>query len=212
MYDFDRLTDRRGTDSMKWTMADGGEIVFDGERFRADHISRKDILRYRKKIGFVFQDYQLFANKTALENVTLGLTVGRGRKKEEAEAAGRAALQKVGLLDRADYYPSALSGGQQQRVSIARAMALDPGVIFFDEPTSALDPELTGEVLEVMKQLAESGVTMVVVTHELEFARRVADRVILMEDGYIVEEGTPEEMFLSPKHPRTAEFLGGLRK
>lgn len=194
------------------TTADGGEIEFDGELFRADHISRKDILRYRKKIGFVFQDYQLFANKTALANVTLGLTVGRKMAKAEAEAIGRKALEKVGMLEWSDSYPSQLSGGQQQRVSIARAIALSPSVILFDEPTSALDPKLTGEVLDVMKRLADEGTTMIVVTHEMEFARRVADRVVFMEDGLVVEENTAEEFFANPKNPRSADFLRGIRR
>ena len=189
--------------------ADAGEIDFDGETFRLGQMTRADILRYRKKIGFVFQDYQLFANKTALENVTLGLTVARKMPRAEAEEIGRAALRRVGMLDRADYRPASLSGGQQQRVSIARAIALNPGIIFFDEPTSALDPELTGEVLDVMKRLAEEGTTMLVVTHEMGFARRVADRVIFMENGLVAEENTPEEIFTHPKNPRTAEFLRG---
>ncbi len=191
------------------TLADQGEIVFDGETYRADHISRKDILRYRKKIGFVFQDHQLFANKTALDNVTLGLTVGRKMNRTEAVKKAEQALDRVGMLDRKDFYPSALSGGQQQRVSIARAIALSPGVILFDEPTSALDPELTGEVLDVMRRLAEDGTTMIVVTHEMEFARRVATRVVFMENGLIVEEGTPDEIFNHPKQARTAEFING---
>ena len=194
------------------TMADRGEIIFDGETYRADHISRKDILRYRKKIGFVFQDYQLFANKTALENVTLGLTVGRKMPKAEAAAIGEKALSRVGMLDRKDFYPAELSGGQQQRVSIARAMALDPGVILFDEPTSALDPELTGEVLEVMRRLAEEGTTMIVVTHEMGFARRVASRVVFMENGVIAEENTAEAFFAHPKLERTAAFISGMMK
>ena len=192
------------------TKADGGEIEFEGETFRAESISRRDILRYRKKIGFVFQDYQLFANLTALNNVMLGLTVGRGVPRAQAEQTARAALEKVGLADRADYYPRSLSGGQQQRVSIARAIALNPSVILFDEPTSALDPQLTGEVLDVMKRLAEEGTTMIVVTHEMEFARRVADRVIFMENGLVVEDGDPEAIFTHPKDARTAAFLQGL--
>ncbi len=194
------------------TMADGGEIEFDGERFQADHISRKDILRYRRRIGFVFQDYQLFANKTALQNVTLGLTVGRKMAKAEAEAIGRNALEKVGMLEWSDSYPSQLSGGQQQRVSIARAIALSPSVILFDEPTSALDPKLTGEVLDVMKRLADEGTTMIVVTHEMEFARRVADRVVFMEDGLVVEENTAEEFFANPRDPRSVDFLRGIQR
>ncbi len=188
--------------------ADDGKITLDGETYEAKRISRKDILRYRKKIGFVFQDYQLFANLSVLQNVMLGLTVGRKTDKKEAEQIARAALEKVGLADRADARPAELSGGQQQRVSIARAMALNPSVIFFDEPTSALDPQLTREVLDVMKRLADEGITMVVVTHEMSFARQVADKVVFMEGGLVVEEGPPEQIFEHPKDPRTAAFIG----
>ncbi len=190
--------------------ADGGRVVFDGKTYELHHASRRDVLSYRRRIGFVFQDYQLFGNKTALENVTEGLIIARRMKKAEAEKLGREALEKVGMLDHSSFYPSKLSGGQQQRVAIARAMVSKPGVIFFDEPTSALDPELTGEVLDVMKQLAEDGTTMVVVTHEMEFARRVANHVILMEDGLIVEEDTAEEFFTAPKTKRAVEFLQGI--
>lgn len=188
--------------------ADDGTITLDGETYEAKRISRKDILRYRKKIGFVFQDYQLFANLSVLQNVMLGLTVGRKTDKKEAEQIARAALEKVGLADRADARPAELSGGQQQRVSIARAMALNPSVIFFDEPTSALDPQLTREVLDVMKRLADEGITMVVVTHEMSFARQVADKVVFMEGGLVVEEGPPEQIFEHPKDLRTAAFIG----
>ncbi len=142
-----------------------------------------------------------------MENVTLGLTVVQRLDKERAKEIGLKLLEKVGLSDRADFYPSKLSGGQQQRVAIARALATNPDVVFFDEPTSALDPELTGEVLNVMKQLADDGITMIVVTHEMEFARRVANRVIFMEGGKIVEENTSEEFFLHPKQDRTREFV-----
>ncbi|MBQ9911524.1 MAG: amino acid ABC transporter ATP-binding protein [Firmicutes bacterium] len=191
--------------------ADGGRVIFNGKEYDLHRSSRKDIHEYRKHIGFVFQDYQLFGNKTALENVTEGLTVARKIKKEEAAQMGLKALEKVGMLDRKDFYPSKLSGGQQQRVAIARAMVSQPGVIFFDEPTSALDPELTGEVLDVMRRLAEDGTTMVVVTHEIEFARRVADRVILMEGGVIVEEDSSEVFFTSPKTDRARSFLEGIK-
>ena len=160
----------------------------------------------------MFQDYQLFGNKTALENVTEGLIVARKMKKEEAIERGLKALERVGMLDRKDFYPSKLSGGQQQRVAIARAMVSEPGVIFFDEPTSALDPELTGEVLDVMRKLAEEGTTMVVVTHEMEFARRGADRVIFMEGGVIVEEDRSEVFFTTPKTDRAKAFLEGIRR
>ena len=192
--------------------ADGGRVVFDGKEYDLHKASHKDVLNYRKKIGFVFQDYQLFGNKTALENVTEGLIVARKMKKEEAVERGLKALDRVGMLDRKDFYPSKLSGGQQQRVAIARAMVSEPGVIFFDEPTSALDPELTGEVLDVMRKLAEEGTTMVVVTHEMEFARRGADRVIFMEGGVIVEEDRSETFFTAPKTERAKAFLEGIRR
>ncbi len=191
--------------------ADDGRVIFNGKEFDLHRSSRKDIHEYRKHIGFVFQDYQLFGNKTALENVTEGLIVARRMDKEEAVERGLKALERVGMLDRKDFYPSKLSGGQQQRVAIARAMVSEPGVIFFDEPTSALDPELTGEVLDVMKKLAEDGTTMVVVTHEMEFARRGADRVILMEGGVIVEEDSSEVFFTAPKTERAKAFLEGIR-
>ena len=191
--------------------ADEGRVIFNGRDFDLHRSSRKDILDYRKHIGFVFQDYQLFGNKTALENVTEGLIIARKMNREEAVKRGLKALERVGMLDRKDFYPSKLSGGQQQRVAIARAMVSEPGVIFFDEPTSALDPELTGEVLDVMRKLAEDGTTMVVVTHEMEFARRGADRVILMEGGVIVEEDSSEVFFTAPKTERAKTFLEGIR-
>ena len=191
--------------------ADGGRVIFDGKEYDLHNSSRKDILNYRKQIGFVFQDYQLFGNKTALENVTEGLIVARKMDKNEAKERGLKALERVGMLDHKDFYPSKLSGGQQQRVAIARAMVSEPGVIFFDEPTSALDPELTGEVLNVMEKLANEGTTMVVVTHEMEFARRGADRVILMEGGVIVEEDTSDVFFTAPKTERAKAFLEGIR-
>ena len=156
---------------------------------------------------FVFQSYNLFANKTALQNVTEGLIVARKMPRYQAEEIAHAMLCKVGMDDRADYYPSQLSGGQQQRVAIARAMAVDPEIIYFDEPTSALDPELTGEVLAVMRSLAEEGRTMLVVTHEMDFARHAANRVVFMEQGVIVEQNTAEAFFNDPQHPRTKEFL-----
>lgn len=187
--------------------ADAGSMVFGDKQLDLHKAKRKDIAWVRKHTAFVFQNYNLFANKTALQNVMLGLTVGRGIPKEEAEAIARKALKEVGLADRADYYPSQLSGGQQQRVGIARAMAVKPDVIFFDEPTSALDPELVGGVLSVMKKLAADGVTMVVVTHEMKFAREAATRVVFMDGGVIVEEGSPEEIFTRPKEARTRQFL-----
>ena len=187
--------------------ADSGELIFDGEHFHLGHVSRRDIARLRKKTAFVFQNYNLFLNKTALQNVTEGLIVARRMPKEQANEIGRRALDKVGLSDRYDYYPSQLSGGQQQRVAIARALATDPEIIFFDEPTSALDPELIGEVLAVMRQLAEEGMTMLVVTHEMGFARNVSSKVIFMEDGVIVESGPSKEFFANPREERTRAFL-----
>ncbi len=187
--------------------ADSGEMEFDGEHFRLSHISKKDIQRIRRKTAFVFQSYNLFRNKTALQNVMLGLTVARKMPKAQAEQIARSALSRVGLEDKANSYPNALSGGQQQRVAIARALATDPEIIYFDEPTSALDPELTGEVLAVMRKLAEEGMTMLVVTHELGFARNVSTKTIFMENGSIVESGPSEEFFANPKEERTRAFL-----
>lgn len=187
--------------------ADSGEMEFDGEHFQLDRISKKDVQRIRRKTAFVFQSYNLFCNKTALQNVMLGLTVARKMPRAQAEQIARAALERVGLADKADSYPNALSGGQQQRVAIARALATNPEIIYFDEPTSALDPELTGEVLAVMRSLAEDGMTMLVVTHELGFARNVSTRVIFMENGSVVESGSSEEFFANPKEERTRAFL-----
>ena len=187
--------------------ADAGQLVFDGESFDLAHASRADIARLRKKTAFVFQNYNLFRNKTALQNVTEGLIVARKLPKEQADEIGMKMLAKVGLADRADYYPRQLSGGQQQRVAIARALAADPEIIYFDEPTSALDPELTGEVLSVMRQLAEEGMTMLVVTHEMGFAREVSNRVIFIDGGQIQEDEPPQELFSNPKHPRLKAFL-----
>ena len=161
----------------------------------------------RQHIGMVFQNFLLFNHLTALGNVKLGLTKVKKMSDEEATEKAMRELTRVGLADRADHYPGQLSGGQQQRVGIARALAMDPRVMLFDEPTSALDPELIGEVLEVMRQLALDGMTMLVVTHEMGFAREVADRIVFMEKGYIVEEGSPDEMFNHPKFDRTREFL-----
>ena len=187
--------------------ADQGTLVFDGETFDLAHTRKKDIARLRKKTGFVFQSYNLFANKTALQNVTEGLIIGRKMDKAAANTIGRQALDKVGLSDRYDYYPAQLSGGQQQRVAIARAMAANPEILYFDEPTSALDPELTGEVLAVMRSLAREGMTMLVVTHEMGFARTVSNKVVFMEDGVIVEAGPSREFFANPKQERTRAFL-----
>ena len=187
--------------------ADGGELNFDGEHISLGHVSKKDAARLRKKTAFVFQNYNLFRNKTALENVTEGLIIGRKMPKAEAIQIGRQALEKVGLSDREDSYPSQLSGGQQQRVAIARAIATKPEIIYFDEPTSALDPELTGEVLAVMRTLAEEGMTMVVVTHEMGFAQNVSNQVVFMEHGVVVESGDSYSFFHSPREGRTRSFL-----
>ena len=187
--------------------ADAGQLTFDGETFDLAQASRADIARLRKKTAFVFQSYNLFRNKTALQNVTEGLIIARKMPKEQADAVGMKMLEKVGLADRADYYPRQLSGGQQQRVAIARALASDPEIIYFDEPTSALDPELTGEVLAVMRQLAEEGMTMLVVTHEMGFARNVSSKTVFMENGVVVEQAPSHEFFANPKEERTREFL-----
>ena len=169
--------------------------------------SRVNINLHRQKMGMVFQHFNLFPHMTLLQNMTLAPIQLLKRSKEEAEAKAMALLERVGLADRAGAYPSQLSGGQKQRVAIVRALAMEPDVMLFDEPTSALDPEMVGEVLEVMKQLAHEGMTMVVVTHEMGFAREVGNRVLFMADGKLVEEGTPEEIFEHPKHPRLQEFL-----
>ena len=187
--------------------ADEGQLVFDGVTYNLGHMHRKDIAKIRKKTAFVFQNYNLFANKTALQNVTLGLTSARGMKKDEAEKIGREMLDKVGLLDKQNNYPGQLSGGQQQRVAIARALATKPEIIYFDEPTSALDPELIGEVLTVMRQLAAEGMTMLVVTHEMNFARNVSNKVVFMDDGKVLETAESREFFENPKEDRVKEFL-----
>ncbi|MCM1048237.1 MAG: amino acid ABC transporter ATP-binding protein [Clostridiales bacterium] len=187
--------------------AEQGKMIFDGEEYNFGKVKRKDIAAIRRKTAFVFQDYNLFLNKTALQNVTEGLIVARKMPKKQAEEIGRKMLDKVGLSDKYDAYPHHLSGGQQQRVAIARALASEPEIIFFDEPTSALDPELTGEVLNVMQQLAAEGMTMLVVTHEMEFARNVSNKVIFMEDGVVVETGNSKEFFENPQCERTKEFL-----
>lgn len=187
--------------------ADGGSLIFDGKEYPFHNISKKDIAAIRQKTAFVFQNYNLFLNKTALHNVTEGLIIGRKMPKTRAEEKARAALEKVGMLDRADYYPHQLSGGQQQRVAIARALALKPDILCFDEPTSALDPELTGEVLKVIRSLADQNMTMVIVTHEMAFARDVADQVIFMDSGVIVEQGDAKQVIENPQEERTRQFL-----
>jgi polar amino acid transport system ATP-binding protein len=184
--------------------ADKGHIYIDG----VDILDPKtNINKVREEMGMVFQSFNLFAHKTAMGNLTLAQTVVRKRSKKEAEEKAMALLTKVGIPEKADSYPDNLSGGQQQRVAIARALAMDPKVMLFDEPTSALDPEMIGEVLDVMKTLAREGMTMVVVTHEMGFAREVADQVIFMDEGKIVEVGTPEHFFKDPTHDRTKLFL-----
>ena len=181
-----------------------GMITFEG----VDITDKKnDIFKMREKMGMVFQQFNLFPNMTVLENITLSPTKTKGISKAEAEAKAYDLLDKVGLRDKSDVYPASLSGGQQQRIAIARGLAMDPDVLLFDEPTSALDPEMVGEVLGVMQDLAKSGMTMAIVTHEMGFAREVADRVIFMDGGVIVEQGTPEEVFEQTKEARTKDFL-----
>lgn len=187
--------------------ADAGTMVFDGKTYDLAHARTKEINDLRRRTGFVFQNYNLFRNKTALQNVTEGLVTARKVPKAEAEQTARAALARVGMENRADAYPSQLSGGQQQRVAIARAIAFEPEILYFDEPTSALDPELTGEVLAVMRDLANDGMTMVVVTHEMGFARSVSSRVVFMENGVEVEQAPAREFFENPKQERTRAFL-----
>ncbi len=181
-----------------------GEVIVDGHPISDPNVN---INKVRENIGMVFQHFNLFPHLTVTENITLAPTELKLMDKEAAKSRALELLARVGLADKAGAYPGQLSGGQKQRVAIARSLAMNPDIMLFDEPTSALDPEMVGEVLEVMKQLAAEGMTMVVVTHEMGFAREVADRVIFMDDGYIVEEGTPEEIFSSPKEDRTISFL-----
>ena len=184
--------------------ATGGQIIVDGHDVTDKHT---DINKVRENIGMVFQHFNLFNHLTVLDNMTLAPVHLKLMTKEEAKAEAMRLLERVGLADKANAYPSQLSGGQKQRVAIARALEMKPDIMLFDEPTSALDPEMVGEVLAVMKELAREGMTMVVVTHEIGFAREVSDRVVFMEGGYIVEEGTPDEIILNPKEPRTIDFL-----
>ncbi|MEF9934519.1 MAG: amino acid ABC transporter ATP-binding protein [Clostridium sp.] len=181
-----------------------GVITLSGSRINDDI---KNIDKYRQKMGMVFQHFNLFPHMNVLENLTIAPLKVKNSSKEDAEKVALNLLNRVGLNDRKDHYPSQLSGGQKQRIAIARALAMEPEVMLFDEPTSALDPEMVGEVLEVMKELANEGMTMVVVTHEMGFAKEVADRVIFMDDGIILEEGTPQEIFDNPQMDRTKEFL-----
>lgn len=187
--------------------ADSGNLEFDDIKTPLKHASKKMISAIRKKTSFVFQNYNLFKNKTALQNVMEGLVVARKVPKKEAEILAKDALNKVGLSDKYDAYPISMSGGQQQRVGIARATAVNPDVILFDEPTSALDPELIDDVLDIMKKLAEEGTTMLIVTHEMTFAEEVANLVIFLDGGTIVEQGPPEQIFHNPKEERTKQFL-----
>jgi ABC-type polar amino acid transport system ATPase subunit len=186
-----------------------GEIIIEGVPVM-EHLGQIDQLR--QKVGMVFQQFNLFPHKTVLENLTLAPVLLKKRTKEEAAAKGMELLERVGLSEKADVYPARLSGGQKQRVAIARALAMEPDVLLFDEPTSALDPEMVGEVLEVMKQLARNRTTMVVVTHEMGFAREVGNRILFMDGGIITEQGTPRELFDHPQHPRTREFLSKVLK
>ncbi|OQP03198.1 amino acid ABC transporter ATP-binding protein [Geobacillus sp. 44B] len=183
---------------------DEGEIIIDGINIKE---KQTNINKVREEVGMVFQRFNLFPHMTVLDNITLAPIKVRKWPREKAEAKAMELLKKVGLQEKANVYPDSLSGGQAQRVAIARALAMEPKVMLFDEPTSALDPEMVGEVLAVMKQLANEGMTMVVVTHEMGFAREVGDRVLFMDGGYIVEEGTPSEIFDHPKHERTKSFL-----
>lgn len=187
--------------------ADSGILTIGDDTVEFDKVTNKEIVEFRKKTSMVFQQYNLFANLTALENITEGLITARKWDKNEADDLGRELLDQVGLKGYEGYYPSQLSGGQQQRVGIARALALNPEVILFDEPTSALDPELVNDILELIKKLAIEGITMIIVTHEIGFAYDVADKIVFMEEGYVVEEGTPEQVLKYPKEIRTKQFL-----
>ncbi|EHK2401797.1 amino acid ABC transporter ATP-binding protein [Clostridium perfringens] len=181
-----------------------GVINFEGEDITNKNV---DINKIREKMGMVFQQFNLFPNKTVMENLTIGPTKIKNISNSEAIKKGSELLEKVGLLDKKNVYPNSLSGGQKQRIAIARALAMEPDVMLFDEPTSALDPEMVGEVLGVMKSLAKDGMTMVVVTHEIGFAKEVGDRILFMDEGRIIEEGTPDEIFQNPKNSRTKDFL-----
>lgn len=181
-----------------------GEIYLDGEQINAE---KTDINKVRQKLGMVFQNFNLFPHETVMENIILAPVNVLGKTAEESEKTGLELLKRVGLKDKKDAYPSSLSGGQKQRVAIARALAMNPEAMLFDEPTSALDPEMVGDVLEVMRDLAKKGMTMIIVTHEMGFAREVADRVIFMDEGYLIEEGSPENIFDNPKEERVREFL-----
>lgn len=191
---------------------DSGEIRVGDLTVDTASASRSDILALRRRTSFVFQNYALFANKTARENITQALITVKGQSKADAVARADDTLRETGLIDKADSYPAALSGGQQQRVGIGRAMALDADLMLFDEPTSALDPEWVGEVLDLMRRVAEKRQTMLIVTHEMQFAREIADRIIFMSDGQIVEQGQPEQLLENPQDPRTKAFLRRVAK
>ncbi|MEU4464375.1 MULTISPECIES: amino acid ABC transporter ATP-binding protein [unclassified Streptomyces] len=188
---------------------ESGTIILDGQPLPEEG---KSLARVRADVGMVFQAFNLFAHKTVLQNLSLGQVKVRGRKKEDADKRSRELLDRVGVADQADKYPAQLSGGQQQRVAIARALAMEPKAMLFDEPTSALDPEMINEVLEVMRQLAREGMTMIVVTHEMGFARSAANRVVFMSDGRIVEDRTPDEFFTNPSSDRAKDFLSKILK
>lgn len=187
--------------------ANQGHLTINDQTIDFAKVTKKEKREMRQKTAMVFQQYNLFANKTALENITEGLVIPRHVPQDEAKQTARALLKKVGLAGKENYYPTQLSGGQQQRVGIARALAIDPDVILFDEPTSALDPELVGEVLSIIKDVAEGGATMIIVTHEIRFAHEVADKVVFIDGGVVVEEGPPEQVLDHPQHERTKAFL-----
>ncbi|WP_412855477.1 amino acid ABC transporter ATP-binding protein [Bacillus sp. 179-C3.3 HS] len=186
---------------------DKGELTIGDATIQFEDYHKKDLIKLRQQSSMVFQHYHLFQNKRALENITEGLIVSKNMSKKEAEKIGEAFLSRIGLLHKKDAFPSELSGGQQQRIGIARALAINPAVLLFDEPTSALDPEMVGEILEMIKDIARQGMTMVIVTHEISFAKDVADTVIFMADGEIIEKGSPQEVLVKPTHERTKQFL-----
>ncbi len=191
---------------------DAGTISVNGFTVPCKEGTKKEVLELRKKTAMVFQNYNLFKNKTVIQNVMEGLTIVQKVNKQEAYERSKAMLEKVGLGQRLDYYPIQMSGGQQQRAGIARALVLQPDVILFDEPTSALDPELVGEVLDTMKEIAETGITMIVVTHEISFAHDVASKVVFMDGGVVVEQGTPEQVIDHPQNERTRQFLKKIKE
>ena len=192
--------------------ADSGTLTLDGDVYDLHTAAKKEIARYRKKTGFVFQNYNLFQNLTVVQNITLGLTAGLGMGRREARTLAMDTLDRVGMAAWAQRYPLQLSGGQQQRVAIARALARNPEILFFDEPTSALDPELIGEVLGVMRELAREGMTMLIVTHEMDFARHVSNRVMFMEGGEVIESGPSRDFFEAPQQQRSRDFIRSIQE